>query len=388
MNLQKIFDENKCCVLLPTYNNQNTLIRVIDEVILYTTNIIIINDGSDDSTAEILRSYPQLTIIEYSKNIGKGWALRQGFKKAIELGYLSAISLDTDGQHFPKDLEAMLLRSITNPGCLIIGARNMNQTNVPTKSSFGNKFSNFWFKLETGNEMPDTQSGYRFYPLHEMREISFYTIKFEFEIEVLVRAAWSGIPIISEPVSVFYPDKNERISHFRPLKDFTRISILNTVLVFITFVYIKPRDFFRYIKKKNLASLIRDHLLKPNESNTSKSISVALGLFFGIAPFWGFQMILIFIISKYFKLNTALSLIVSNISFPPFIPLIIYFSYKFGALLNINNQVQLDFSKQINIEMIHHNFFQYFIGALLLASTVSFIGFLITSITLSIFKSK
>lgn len=388
MNLQKIFDENKCCVLLPTYNNQNTLIRVIDEVILYTTNIIIINDGSDDSTAEILRSYPQLTIIEYSKNIGKGWALRQGFKKAIELGYLSAISLDTDGQHFPKDLEAMLLRSIANPGCLIIGARNMNQTNVPTKSSFGNKFSNFWFKLETGNEMPDTQSGYRFYPLHEMREISFYTIKFEFEIEVLVRAAWSGIPIISEPVSVFYPDKNERISHFRPLKDFTRISILNTVLVFITFVYIKPRDFFRYIKKKNLASLIRDHLLKPNESNTSKSISVALGLFFGIAPFWGFQMILIFIISKYFKLNTALSLIVSNISFPPFIPLIIYFSYKFGALLNINNQVQLDFSKQINIEMIHHNFFQYFIGALLLASTVSFIGFLITSITLSIFKSK
>lgn len=388
MNLQKIFDENKCCVLLPTYNNQNTLIRVIDEVILYTTNIIIINDGSDDSTAEILRSYPQLTIIEYSKNIGKGWALRQGFKKAIELGYLSAISLDTDGQHFPKDLEAMLLRSITNPGCLIIGARNMNQTNVPTKSSFGNKFSNFWFKLETGNKMPDTQSGYRFYPLHEMREISFYTIKFEFEIEVLVRAAWSGIPIISEPVSVFYPDKNERISHFRPLKDFTRISILNTVLVFITFVYIKPRDFFRYIKKKNLASLIRDHLLKPNESNTSKSISVALGLFFGIAPFWGFQMILIFIISKYFKLNTALSLIVSNISFPPFIPLIIYFSYKFGALLNINNQGQVDFSKQINIEMIHHNFIQYFIGALLLASTVSFIGFLITSITLSIFKSK
>ena len=234
MNLQKIFDENKCCVLLPTYNNQNTLVKVIDEVILYTTNVIIINDGSDDKTAEILRSYPQLTIIEYSKNIGKGWALRQGFKKAIELGYLSAISLDTDGQHFPKDIEAMLLRSISNPGSLIIGARNMNQTSVPAKSSFGNKFSNFWFKLETGNEMPDTQSGYRFYPLHEMRGISFFTKKFEFEIEVLVRAAWSGIPIISEPVSVFYPDKNERISHFRPLKDFTRISILNTVLVFLS----------------------------------------------------------------------------------------------------------------------------------------------------------
>ncbi len=250
LSLQKTFNENKCCVILPTYNNQTTLKRVIDEVLEYTTNVIVINDGSNDSTSEILKSYPQLTQINYEKNIGKGWALRQGFKKALELGYASAITMDTDGQHFPKDLKTLLISNAKNPGCLIIGARNMNQTSVPSKSSFGNKFSNFWFKIETGYDMPDTQSGFRLYPIKEMREISFFTKKFEFEIEAIVRAAWSGITIIPEPVSVFYPEKKDRVSHFRPFKDFTRISILNTILVFITFVYIKPRDLFRYVKKK------------------------------------------------------------------------------------------------------------------------------------------
>jgi hypothetical protein len=126
----------------------------------------------------------------------------------------------------------------------------MDQASVPGKSSCGHKFSNFWFKVETGKKLSDTQSGYRLYPIHRLQNIRFITRKFEFEIEVLVRASWAGVEMTEVPVRVFYAEKETRISHFRPFRDFSRISVLNTVLVLIAFLYIRPRDLFRAIKKK------------------------------------------------------------------------------------------------------------------------------------------
>jgi hypothetical protein len=137
-----------------------------------------------------------------------------------------------------------------HPSAIIIGARNMDQASVPGKSSFGNKFSNFWFWVETGIRRNDTQSGYRLYPVKSLNGMQFFTKKYEFEIEVIVRAAWNGIEVLEVPVKVFYPEKEKRISHFRPFRDFSRISVLNTVLVTLAFLYIKPRDLFRSIKKK------------------------------------------------------------------------------------------------------------------------------------------
>ena len=127
----------------------------------------------------------------------------------------------------------------------------MTQSGIPKKSSFGNNFSNFWFTFETGVKLTDTQSGYRLYPLKPLANLRYYTNKFEFEIEIIVRASWKGIKVKNVPIQVLY-DESERVSHFRPFKDFTRISVLNTVLVLISLIYIKPRDFFRSLKKKRI----------------------------------------------------------------------------------------------------------------------------------------
>jgi len=244
------FRRLKACVLIPTYNNSSTLKGVLDSVLEYTDQVIVVNDGATDATSEILKAYPQMRLVSYAKNIGKGWALRQGFKKALECGFDHAITIDSDGQHFAEDLPKFLDKLEEEPGSLTVGARNMEQSSVPGKSSFGHKFSNFWFWAETGIRLPDTQSGYRLYPIRQMKDIKFVTRKFEFEIEVLVRSSWRGIPMTSVPVKVFYAERGKRISHFRPFKDFTRISILNTVLVLIALLYIKPRDLFRGLKKK------------------------------------------------------------------------------------------------------------------------------------------
>lgn len=261
----QLFRNQQVCVLIPTYNNAATIGKVIDGVLEYTNQIIVVNDGSTDETAEILSRYPEVSVVTYGRNKGKGFALRTGFRHAAERGYRYAISIDSDGQHYPDDLPKFIQALEHHPRAIIIGARNMNQSSVPGKSSFGNNFSNFWFRLETGIKVSDTQSGYRLYPVKDLESMRFITRKYEFEIEVLVRAAWSGIEIVQVPVNVFYPTKEERVSHFRPFRDFTRISILNTFLVLITFLYIKPRDFFRSIKKKTSGSLSKNtYSTRPN----------------------------------------------------------------------------------------------------------------------------
>lgn len=230
------------CVLIPTYNNAETLPGVIEGVLAHTPRVIVINDGSTDGTPEILARFPMVSVVAYPRNRGKGYALRRGFAEALAQGYSYAITIDSDGQHYPEDLETFEQALERQKGALIVGARNMENAAQPGGSSFGNRFSNFWFHLETGIRCPDTQSGYRLYPIERLRMIRWWTRKYEFEVEVLVRAAWRKVPVVSVPVRVYYPPPGERVTHFRPFRDFTRISLLNTALVLImitTFKWIR-----------------------------------------------------------------------------------------------------------------------------------------------------
>jgi len=238
-------------VIIPTYNNHTSLQTTIEGVLKLTNNLIVVNDSSTDSTAHILKSFQKVEQIHIPENKGKGNALRQGFDLAYKLGYDYAITIDSDGQHFPEDIPVFIeaLEASERKDLLLIGSRNMSQEGVPKKSSFGNKFSNFWFWVETGIKLEDTQSGFRLYPLFAMKDLSFVTNKFEFEIEAIVISAWEGIEVRNIPIQIHY-ELYDRVSHFRPFRDFTRISILNTYLVFLTFFYIKPRNWFRNLKKK------------------------------------------------------------------------------------------------------------------------------------------
>ena len=382
---QELLSSIHFCVIVPTYNNQKTLKKVLDSILDFTTNIIIVNDGSTDSTTEILKSYSQVTQIHHPKNLGKGRALRNGFRKALELGFEYAITIDSDGQHFAADIPVFLKAIQDEPNALLIGSRNMTQENVPKKSSFGNKFSNFWFKFETGIKLDDTQSGFRLYPLRLLPK-RFFTNKFEFEIEVIVRAAWKGIVVKNIPIQVLY-DPAERVSHFRPFQDFTRISILNTVLVTNALLYIKPRDFFRRAKKKGFKKFFLEDILESNDSNFKKSAAIALGIFIGLSPFWGFQTVLLFTFAALFRLNKVIAYLTSNVSFPPFIPFIIYASLQVGSIF-VSSETPLVLDSSITLDDIQKNATQYIVGSLILATvsalSVGFISYLL----LTAFSSK
>jgi len=385
LSQQELLNPTHFCVIVPTYNNHKTLKRVLDSVLEYTQNVIIVNDGSTDETGEILKGYAYLTQIHHAKNLGKGMALRNGFKKAIELNFEYAITIDSDGQHFPSDIPNFIAEIQRQPNSLLIGSRNMAQENVPKKSSFGNKFSNFWFKFETGIKLTDTQSGFRLYPLKLIPKL-FYTNKFEFEIEVIVRSAWKGVVVKNIPIQILY-DPAERVSHFRPFKDFTRISILNTVLVTNAILYIKPRDFFRKAKKKGFKKFFLEDILESNDSNFKKAAAIALGIFIGMSPFWGLQTVLLLFFATILRLNKVIAYLSSNVSFPPFIPFIIYGSLKMGSYF-VSNEGTLVLDSSLTLDDIQKNATQYIVGSLILASVSAIIVGLLSYLLLTAFSKK
>ncbi len=330
----------------------------------------MVNDGSTDATSQILAQFPQIDKIEYPNNKRKGKALRTGFSYAIEKGYDYAITIDTDGQHFASDLPLFLEKLESERSAIIIGARNLHKENMPGKNTFANKFSNFWFYVETGMKAPDTQSGYRLYPLYLMKGMHFFGRKYEFEVEVLVRSAWKGINIRWIPIDIYYPPPEERVSHFRPGPDFSRISVLNTILVLIAFLYIKPRDFFIHVSRvENWKTMLRENLFNKEESNFKKAASIGFGVFMGIVPIWGFQMAVALLLAALFRLNKALTIIASNISIPPMIPLIIFLSFLLGRFWMGTNAVYMIFSRNISREAIKLNLEQYIYGSITLASS-------------------
>lgn len=219
------------CALIPTYNNAGTILDVVRRVHKQIRDIIVVDDGCTDDTLSLLATFDfPISIVSHERNKGKGKALVSGFRKAIEMGFDFALTIDADGQHYPEDIPLLLRAHDVHPNAMIIGSRQFSNENMAGKSKFANRFSNFWFTVQTTIALPDTQTGMRLYPLHQLYGLNILTSRYEAELELLVFAAWHNVPLIPVPIRVYYPPKEERVSHFKPARDFTRISILNCFL--------------------------------------------------------------------------------------------------------------------------------------------------------------
>lgn len=377
----------KVVVIIPTYNNAKTLRQVVDQTKEYCTHIIVVNDGSSDETANILTSIDDITLVTFDRNKGKGSALKHGLLLAKSQGFEYAITLDSDGQHFPSDIPKFIDEIEETPQTILVGERNLNAENMPSKNTFANRFSNFWFKLETGIKLNDTQSGYRLYPLNNLSNMRFYTTKYEFELELLVFSAWRGIPVRNIPINIHYPPEGERVSHFRPLRDFTRISILNTFLVTITLLWIIPRNFFRKLTWENIRNYIDKEVIHTQESNTKITLAIMLGVFMGIVPIWGYQMIVAVFLAQLLRLNKVLTLVASNISIPIFMPFLLYGSYVTGCIAT-NSEINLSLT-DTSLEGMKTVLYQYLVGSFIFAALCSFFaGLLVRTVLLFCRKNR
>ena len=373
------------CILVPTYNNEKTIADVIQRVFAVAPNatVIVVNDGSSNSTVSILDELKsKITLLNNTENKGKGYSLRRGFKKAIEMGFDHVVTIDSDGQHFPEDIPLLVEKAKQFPNSVIMGSRNMNHETVPGKSSFGNKFSNFWFKLETWITLPDTQTGFRIYPMKPMRKMRFFTRKFEFEIEVIVRLAWKNVKFYPVAIRVLY-DMDERVSHFRPARDFFRISVLNSVLVLGALLYFYPKKFLSY----DTFRTIKREAIKPDESNFMKALSLGFGVFMGIIPIWGFQLLVGIPLSVIFKMNKVLFVAAANISIPPLIPFILYGSLIVGQFI-VGGEINHEALLSLQLEDVKTNAYQYLIGAVALSILGFVTVFSISFLLLKMFRKE
>lgn len=246
-------EENEVCAVIPTYQNAKTLLKVVADVHRVVDTVFVVDDGSNDGTAALLdkatgNERPE-KVLTHPKNCGKGAALKTGLTYARQQGFRYAVTVDADGQHRADDIPALLKAVEEEPDALAIGSRGLQHENMPAKSTFANRFSNFWFALQTLQRLPDTQSGLRVYPLQRLHGLRWMSARYEAELTLLVFSAWAGVKLLPVPVSVYYPPRDQRVTHFRPGRDFTRISVLNTLLCFLMVVYGWPRIFCRQIAR-------------------------------------------------------------------------------------------------------------------------------------------
>jgi glycosyltransferase involved in cell wall biosynthesis len=218
-------DPNRYAIVIPLYNHRDRVEGVVTGAAALGWPVFVVDDGSTDGSAERVPQKPNVRLLRHPENRGKGAALLAGFAAAVEVANW-AVTIDADGQHDPADIPPLIRAIPPDDRYIMVGHRQgmTGEVGVPWTSRFGRGFSNFWVRCSGGPKMADSQSGFRVYPIPEVLNLNVKARRFQFEVEVLARAGWRGIPVVETPVSVNYHGGVDRISHFRPFVDFVRNS--------------------------------------------------------------------------------------------------------------------------------------------------------------------
>lgn len=362
----------KVCVLIPCFNHASTVAAVVRSAQEHFP-VLVVDDGSTLPLPDL----PGCTVFHLKPNGGKGAALRAGLQRAAELGYTHAITMDADGQHFAEDLPKFFAAAQAQPDALIVGVRDFFTAGCPTHRRRSNAVSTFWFRVETGVRLGDTQCGFRCYPLALANKLKAKSGRYAFELEFMVRAAWVGTPIVAVPVKCSYAD-GIRNSHFRPVKDLAHITIMNIGLVLQSwFVPQALRAEWSEGERKGFWRSAREIFSDQAHEPGKLALAVGLGLFCGLAPVWGVQAVLAMVIAHRLRLNKLVAVLASNISIPPAIPFILYGELVLGHWLFTGTALHLS-THDVTHAVVMNYFWQWFTGSFVVAVVVAVPGMAIT----------
>lgn len=394
------------CVVIPTYNNRATVVDVVQRALGVAQTVIVVDDGCTDGTAEALAGLP-IVLVRHRKNRGKGVALRSGFAKAYELGYTHALTIDSDSQHYPEEAPKLVAASQREPDAMVIGVRDMSGIHVPTISTFGRQFSNFWMRLATGIEAHDTQSGFRIYPLRHVTRLFCFSRRFTFECELLVRAAWGGCPVVSVPIRVHYPPKEERVSHFNPIWDNVRYFFLYNYLNFRHLLVPLPHkrlvankdplwagSFWATLKNgsrklREMAALppraqltggplsrmkqLVKYLVHENNTPGELGMAAGIGAFIGCTPLVGVQWLLALYAGTRMHLNRIATVAATNVSFGPLTAVIALCSVLLGKALTGNHDyVPMTLELSVLLPFLRHSLGHWILGSSIIGLVMAF----------------
>ncbi len=225
-----------CCIVIPVYNHGDAIGRTVQALRVHGLKIILVDDGSDAATQRQLAPLADgshVQLLRLPSNRGKGVAAMTGFREAHRQGFTHVIQIDADGQHDATDVPKFVAAASANPSAMICGQAVYDRS-VPTSRKIGRYITHTWVWIETLSfRIKDSMCGFRLYPLAQTIRVidrSHIGARMDFDTEIAVRLAWTGVPAINIPTHVAYP--LDGVSHFRMWHDNARISLMHTRLCF------------------------------------------------------------------------------------------------------------------------------------------------------------
>jgi len=212
-------------LVIPAYNEAATIKEVTSRASRQIKNVIVVDDGSTDGTAEALAGLP-VAVLRNPTNRGKAGSLWRGFQQALAAGASGVVTLDGDGQHTPEDIPRLLAEAAVYPDSVIIGARCREQRRRFFWRYVANRVADFWISWAAGHSFADSQSGFRVYPASLLNRVKINHGKaksFVFESEILIEATRLGHRILAVPIEGLRRP-GARPSYFRPVLDIVRIT--------------------------------------------------------------------------------------------------------------------------------------------------------------------
>jgi uncharacterized protein (DUF2062 family) len=345
----RIADAFRPVVVAPTFDNAATLIDILDRLSALDLEVLVINDGSTDGTAELLRVWAtggdDRTVLAHPVNHGKAAALRTAFAAAASAGCTHAVTIDTDGQLSPDDVPRLIDAARLRPGAFVLGVRDIHADDYPARSRFGRVISNRLVWLESNARVRDSQCGLRVYPLASIPLERCGASHYGFETEVITRAVWAGLPLVQLPVECRYFPATERVSHFRPGLDSLRAARLHVRLLAAAMIPMSarrrhnypgkfpprslPARFFRWLNPVSAWRQVR----REQAGRTRFAAGFAAGVFIGTIPTYGVQTLLSLFVARRFRLHPVSVVAGSNISIPPIGPVLVAVSVAVGHLM-------------------------------------------------------
>jgi uncharacterized protein (DUF2062 family) len=365
----------KPCVLIPCYNHSAT-VAAVAQAAQARAPVIVVNDGSTEPLPEL----PGCDVVRLGRNGGKAAALRAGFQRAAERGFSHVITMDADGQHFAADLPQFLAAAAHQPNAYLVGVRDLAAAGCPKHRQRSNRISSFWFRVATGVRLPDTQCGFRGYPLALVQRLKVRSGRYAFELEFMVRAAWVGTAIVPVPVKCLYAAGVTGASHFRTVRDFLHITGRNVVLVLQSwFVPRSLRVDWSQGRKDRFGHVLREFLTDNAHEPGRLAAAVGVGLFFGILPIWGVQFVAALWVAHRLRLNKVVVGVAANISIPPMIPFIFFAALTLGhRLLAGDWMVFQKMSRADWWATAQAHLWEWFVGSSVLAVLVAGAGMMLT----------
>lgn len=379
-------DDTIWCAV-PVYNNAATVKDVVLACRSVLTNVVVVDDGSTDADLASLLTGLEVVLLTHENNRGKGEAILTASRYIEARGGSYMITVDADGQHDPRDMERFFPLLRESDKRLVIGCRDFNTKHVPASSRFGRTFANFWLKAETGVTVDDCQSGFRAYPVRYLNRLKFRGSRYDFEAEVLAKAAWAGLELVMVPVSVHYPKPQERVSSFQPFLDNLRLSRMHAMLVGRRLL---PLPHKRLAERKSGMdfSLLRHPgkvlkmLLQENSTPEGLAASAAVGIFLAVLPLLFVHTLVILYVAIRLNLNKIVAVNVQHVAMPPFVPALcieVGYYMRHGAWLT-------DLSFATVFEQFSARLYEWFLGSLLIAPLLALLAGTIVFAAASVIK--